>query len=345
MYSDSHSDFQVRYPGYTFYKTGKVFRVLWPELAGDVNQNITIATVTAPFGESVFYKIRWFVVVREGHDCCTCLYVHFKCLIHIFANLIRSIQTYSRRGVPPNKPKHHHAIIYTGSCPPQSLPSEQVAGEPPMGEPIRVIGKNAWNKMDPMSRVNFAKPYTVEHNVKVEDFGSVDPDDEWKLIGQFNSLWHIPGNEALPPATKQRYYDGRTYGPEPATCSSAYPETRATSASQTAYTASSTTQPTYASYGMSPINEDTTPGHQTLYTSPNQCVPNGYPPNVYTRNGYMPNGYASNPYTPIGYVPSDNRDHYPTTETDETEIDSRPPYHRRSGSHRSDRSHGKKKQY
>jgi hypothetical protein len=70
--SDSTSGFQIRYPGNRFFRRGVVFRVLWPELAGDVRQNITIAT-TGAFGEQTYYKIRWFVVIREGHNCCTCL--------------------------------------------------------------------------------------------------------------------------------------------------------------------------------------------------------------------------------------------------------------------------------
>jgi hypothetical protein len=70
--ADRVQGFQIRRPGYRFFKRGVVFRVLWPELAGDANQNITIAT-TGAFGEQTFYKIRWFVVIREGHNFCTCL--------------------------------------------------------------------------------------------------------------------------------------------------------------------------------------------------------------------------------------------------------------------------------
>ncbi|KAF2251910.1 hypothetical protein BU26DRAFT_246723 [Trematosphaeria pertusa] len=65
-------NFHVRYPGYEFFKVGVVFRILWPELAGDANDNTTI--VTTRFQERMSCKIRWFVVVREGHNCCTCLY-------------------------------------------------------------------------------------------------------------------------------------------------------------------------------------------------------------------------------------------------------------------------------
>jgi hypothetical protein len=65
--------YAVQYPGYDFFKKGLVFKVLWPELAGDTDKDMTIATAPRFEGEKIFAKIRWFVVVREGDDCCTCL--------------------------------------------------------------------------------------------------------------------------------------------------------------------------------------------------------------------------------------------------------------------------------
>ncbi|KAF2469455.1 uncharacterized protein BDR25DRAFT_394411 [Lindgomyces ingoldianus] len=175
------SSFCIRRPGHKFFKKGLVFRVLWPELAGDMNQNITVASTPRFEGENFFVKVRWFVVVRE---------VPFDVLLF---PLTLSIQTYRGRGVPENKVKKDHAIMYTGDVAPLPLPSEEPRGawELPMGDPIRVIGKNQWGRMDPMSRVNFLKVYTVEHNVKIDDFGYVDRNDEWKLITQFNSHWNI----------------------------------------------------------------------------------------------------------------------------------------------------------
>ncbi|KAF2114166.1 hypothetical protein BDV96DRAFT_600889 [Lophiotrema nucula] len=176
-------DFKIRRPGRDFFKKGMVFKVLWPELAGDGNQGVTIATGPG-YGERVHFKIRWFVVVREGSDCCTCL----------------SIQTYQRRGVG-SKVKAHHAIIHTGNRVPDELPSEKSKGtwDLPMGESIKVTANRAWEKLDPLSRINFVKIYTVEHNVKVKDFGKVDADNEWKLVAQFNRHWGIPGDAPLPP--------------------------------------------------------------------------------------------------------------------------------------------------
>lgn len=95
--------------------------------------------------------------------------------------------------------------MYTGPSAPKPLDSELPShpNELPMGEAIRVIsdqGRDPWNsKMDPRSRVNLVKLYTIEHNVKVDIFGRVDREDEWKLISQFNSLWGRHGQPPLPP--------------------------------------------------------------------------------------------------------------------------------------------------
>lgn len=40
-------------------------------------------------------------------------------------------------------------------------------------------------KLDPKSRINFAKYYHVEHNIKVRDVGRVHPDDMHKLFSYF----------------------------------------------------------------------------------------------------------------------------------------------------------------
>jgi hypothetical protein len=45
--------------------------------------------------------------------------------------------------------------------------------------------------MDRMSRVDFNKIYTVEHNVKVYDFGRVHEDERSFLRHQFNYVWGI----------------------------------------------------------------------------------------------------------------------------------------------------------
>ena len=64
-----------------------------------------------------------------------------------------------------------HAIIYTGpegSEPPDILPGEGITKLA-----LRVEPDGSEEKLDPISRINFGKTYTVEHNVKVLSIGLV----------------------------------------------------------------------------------------------------------------------------------------------------------------------------
>jgi len=64
-----------------------------------------------------------------------------------------------------------------------------------MLKPVRVIPTNAGDQMDPMSRLNFAKVYNVQKNIKVEDFGSIDPRDLHLFKSQFKDVWNRDDNE------------------------------------------------------------------------------------------------------------------------------------------------------
>ncbi|KAF2469280.1 uncharacterized protein BDR25DRAFT_187884, partial [Lindgomyces ingoldianus] len=135
----------------TFFKVGKVFKVLWPEVAGDVSSSTTSVNGPVFLHEPVFVKIRWFIVIREGYNCCT------------------PLQTYHRRGVTSNKALHHHSIAFTGMHPPKPLSYEMAMG-PGSGmlEPIKVQPQSSHDKLDPLTRINFMKIHTVESNVKVK---------------------------------------------------------------------------------------------------------------------------------------------------------------------------------
>lgn len=85
--------------------------------------------------------------------------------------------------------KGQHAIIYTSKTAPKPQATERAGpGEAPMLTPIRVRPKKKMENLDPMARVNFGKLYTVEHNVKVYDFGDVHKDHiriftaQWKWV-------------------------------------------------------------------------------------------------------------------------------------------------------------------
>ncbi|KAF2104191.1 hypothetical protein NA57DRAFT_51036 [Rhizodiscina lignyota] len=165
-----------RREGPKFFTIGKVFKILWPELLGDDNSGITVAT-EARFKQPIGVKIRWFVVVTEGSDYCLCL----------------PVQTYGRRGISKKDViKEHHAIIYASS----EVPKLQAAEKPKENEDlmqhaIRVKPFTKGQPMDSISRLNYGKIYTIEHNVKVFEYGEVHHQYKRILLQSFYNVWNI----------------------------------------------------------------------------------------------------------------------------------------------------------
>lgn len=58
-----------------------------------------------------------------------------------------------------------------------------------MMESIRVRQRRRSDRLDQMARVNFGKVYTVEHNVKVLDFGEVHQGFMLTLLTQWRWVW------------------------------------------------------------------------------------------------------------------------------------------------------------
>lgn len=90
-----------------------------------------------------------------------------------FSHPTRPILTYSNQGVAkPGVKAAHHAVIYSSKRPPSKL-----SGEPELlNAPIQIEMVFAGDKLVPESRLNYAKVYTVEHNVKVHFIGRVHKD-------------------------------------------------------------------------------------------------------------------------------------------------------------------------
>jgi hypothetical protein len=77
-------------------------------------------------------------------------------------------------------------MIYTGRNQPDLLTGEQpAANEPGMRLAIRVEPNSRQDRMDTRSRLHYGKLYTIEHNVKVYDFGMVHRD----YLRAFWSQW------------------------------------------------------------------------------------------------------------------------------------------------------------
>ncbi|KAK0861021.1 hypothetical protein LTR87_017118 [Friedmanniomyces endolithicus] len=177
------SNFRIR--RHDFFTLGRVFMILWSEPFGETTTNIGSVIQNdrsmpglflGRHGERVYSKVRKFVIIREGRDFCTAL----------------PVVSYGARGVSKfGVTKFEHGIIYTGSAVPEPLPAERPnRGERAMNATaIRVTPDAQGMKLDEMSRIDYAKVHTIEHNLKVAAVGVVHPASMEALITQFRSVW------------------------------------------------------------------------------------------------------------------------------------------------------------
>lgn len=117
--------------------------------------------------------------------------MRFPFIGHAFTNIYRPVLTYNHQGVGRTGVKKcEHAIIYTGKTPPEPHRSERARrGEDGLLLPIRVDPDDAAEKLDPWSRVDFGKVYSIEHNVKVRSLGKVNQASMKLLLYQFRRVW------------------------------------------------------------------------------------------------------------------------------------------------------------
>jgi len=85
--------------------------------------------------------------------------------------------------------KAHHAVVHNyGTEPFTSNEEKPASNERGMLSSIRVKGRHAYDRLHHMARINFARTYTIEHSVKVYDFGDVVIDDiavlriQWQAV-------------------------------------------------------------------------------------------------------------------------------------------------------------------
>jgi hypothetical protein len=150
----------------------QVFKMLWIEPAGQATLGQTRGSThfsVVTYGQIAYAEIRRFVVVSNKGNFSQCI----------------PIQTYRKRGATkPGLLVEDHGIIYTGVA--GSNPPALLTGEEITKEPIRVESKNG-ETLDSESRVNFGKPYAVEHNVKIMEIGMVVPEHMHLLEAYFQT--------------------------------------------------------------------------------------------------------------------------------------------------------------
>lgn len=100
-----------------------------------------------------------------------------------FADICSAVSTHSGRGSPKSN-QYEHGVIYTGKSAPDTR------NEPGMQpKAIKVNPDQKGAVLDENSRLNYGKVYNVEHNVKVKNFGSLNPESLKDLIDQFTAVF------------------------------------------------------------------------------------------------------------------------------------------------------------
>lgn len=147
-----------------FFRIGRVFSLIWHENAGN-DQNATIGIHDEP----IHSEIRRMVVVRENHGNCWAVPI----------NTYKS-QGVAKRGLNQDDIDGHAVIHMSGKN------ASVNADEPAMiKRPIQVDPADQHQYLDRMSRINFTKVHTVEHNVKVMHIGFVSQ----KSMLRFTQYW------------------------------------------------------------------------------------------------------------------------------------------------------------
>lgn len=178
--------YKLRSGASDFFTVGRVFAVIWHTnvsgLARPNQQNLSadrrfIMMQTVRFGEYVQSSVQRMAVVKEGHGFCWCV----------------PVNTYNGKGVVKKgfnaSDRAAHAIIYMKDQSPYLNDDEHDISK----RPIMVIPAADDQKLDPMSRLNFGKVHTVEHNLKVMDVGRVDA----RSRPYFQSYWEASAEESF----------------------------------------------------------------------------------------------------------------------------------------------------
>jgi hypothetical protein len=151
-----------------FFKIGRVLKTLWTEPAGSTTKALDPAFYSkVGYDELVFSKVRRFVVIRERTHSCLCL----------------PLYTYGGQGTTKSDVRaQDHAVAYAlGSRVPPLTSDEELLDK----DPFAIVVEDPTERIDPMTRINFAQVYTIQHNVKVAKVGRVSKDQLDRLNTYF----------------------------------------------------------------------------------------------------------------------------------------------------------------
>lgn len=81
------------------------------------------------------------------------------------------ITTYGGRATTkPGVVQSDHTIVYSTEHPPNKLVGE----ENMLKDPLRIELYSLDDKLDPRSRINLGREYSIDHNIKVKKIGHID---------------------------------------------------------------------------------------------------------------------------------------------------------------------------
>jgi hypothetical protein len=103
-------------------------------------------------------------------------------VLQSFTDIRSPIKTYGHKGTAKNLATHpQHAIIYTLNQP------DRLPLEPEFHKlPLEVKPEDNSQQLDPASRLNFARPTPVEHNLLVKRIGNIVPEHMERLFRFYN---------------------------------------------------------------------------------------------------------------------------------------------------------------
>jgi hypothetical protein len=172
------SDYKVRKESSKFFTFGRVFAIAWHQSFGDDQPNSKIQNwVTYDrFNQPILTHIQRMAVVKEGHGFCWCV----------------PINSYNGKGVAKSglssSDRAAHAVIYMEGTQPVTSKAEQKM----MKKSAIAVGPAVPDrKLDAMSRINFGKVHTIEHNVKVMNVGNI----RHESLEYFEAYWNATSGE------------------------------------------------------------------------------------------------------------------------------------------------------
>ncbi|KAF2262816.1 hypothetical protein CC78DRAFT_582140 [Lojkania enalia] len=155
-----HSGFQPVHRPRAYFKRGRIFMVLWPELAGNPETERTI-----------YWKIRRFVVIRPKSSHCLCLPIH----------------TYGGKATTKAgiSAQEHAPLIPIGT------EVELYEGEQSEHEPLYMKAEDPTIPKNGLSRVNFGDVCSIKHHIKVRNVGRLLAESLKRLEGYFSGALRV----------------------------------------------------------------------------------------------------------------------------------------------------------